>query len=56
MANYCWTMGWSGEVELGTGDGYYIPRKAAVILHPEFFDEDGNPIIDALPMDGGNNG
>ena len=49
---YCWTMGWSGDVELGVGDGYYLPRKAAVLLHPEYFDEEGNPILSALPMDG----
>ena len=49
---YCWTMGWNGDVELGIGDGYYLPRKAAVSLHPEYFDECGNPILTALPMDG----
>lgn len=49
---YCWTMGWSGDVELGTRDGCYLPRKVAVLLHPEYFDQDGNPILSALPMDG----
>lgn len=53
MSNkYCWTMGWSGDVELGVGEGCYLPRKAAVLLHPEFFDEGGNPILSALQMDG----
>ena len=51
-AEYYWTMGWSGDVELGVGKGYYLPRKAAVLLHPEYFDKDGNPILTALPMDG----
>ena len=50
---YCWTMGWGGTVELGIGNGYYLPRKAAALLHPEYFDECGNPIMTALPMDGG---
>ena len=53
MDKYYWTIGWSGDVELGVGDGCYLPRKAAVLLHPEYFDEEGNPILSALPMDGG---
>jgi hypothetical protein len=49
---YYWTMGWSGDVELGVGNGYFLPRRAAVLLHPEYFDENGNPILEKLPMDG----
>lgn len=53
MAEYYWTMGWGGSIELGIGNGYYLPRKSAVVLHPEYFDENGNPILSALPMDRG---
>lgn len=45
-----WTMGWGGTVELGFDDGKYLPRKAALILHPEYFDENGEPILDMLPI------
>ena len=45
-----WTLGWSLEVELGYDDGTYLPRKAALILYPEYFDENGEPILDMLPI------
>lgn len=47
----CWTLGWSLKVELGFDDGTYLPRKSALILYPEYFDENGEPIIDMLPID-----
>ena len=43
-------MGWGGTVELGFDDGKYLPRKAALILHPEYFDKNGEPILDMLPV------
>ena len=52
---YCWTLGWGGTVELGIGNGRYLPRKAALLLHGEYFDENGEPILSALPMDRGQN-
>ena len=45
-----WTLGWSLDIELGFNDGRYLPRKAALILYPEYFDEDGKPIPDILPI------
>lgn len=47
----CWTLGWSLNMELGFADGRYLPRKAALILYPEYFDENGEPIKDMLPLD-----
>jgi hypothetical protein len=46
----CWTFGWSMDIELGFADGKYLPRKAALILYPEYFDEQGEPIRDMLPF------
>lgn len=51
-SKYYWTIGWSGDIELGCGKGYYLPRKAAILLHPEYFDEKGEPILGMLPLDG----
>lgn len=48
-----WCMSWSGTVELGFDDGTYLPRRAAVLLYPEYFDEKNNPILSILPMDKG---
>lgn len=45
-----WTLGWSLEAELGFDDGKYLPRKAALILYPEYFNENGNPKMDMLPI------
>ena len=45
-----WTMGWGGDPELGFSDGTYLPRKAALLLHSEYFDKNGNPILSALPV------
>lgn len=50
--NY-WTLSWSCDVELGFPDGNYLPRRAAQILHPKYFDDLGNPKLDMLPMDDG---
>ena len=47
----CWTLGWSLEVELGFSDGRYLPRKAALILYPEYFNECGEPNLNMLPID-----
>lgn len=48
-----WCISWSGTVELGFDDGTYLPRRAAVLLYPEYFDEKNNPILSMLPMDKG---
>lgn len=45
-----WTLGWSLEPELGFDDGTYLPRKAALLLNPEYLDENGNPKLDMLPI------
>jgi hypothetical protein len=44
----CWTLSWSGTIELGFADGTYLPRRAGLILHPQYF-KDGEPILDMLP-------
>ena len=46
-----WCLGWSLGIELGFDDGKYLPRKAALILYPEYFAENGEPRLDMLPMD-----
>ena len=38
------------DIELGFAGGKYLPRKAALILYPEYFDEHGEPIKDMLPF------
>ena len=45
-----WTLGWGGTLELGFDDGTYLPRKAALLLNPEYFDENGEPKLDMLPI------
>ena len=45
-----WCLGWSLNMELGFDDGKYLPRKAALVLYPEYFDN-GEPIKDMLPLD-----
>ena len=45
----CWTLSWSGTIELGFADGTYLPRRVALITHSEYF-KDGEPILDMLPM------
>ena len=45
-----WTLGYSLDAELGFRDGKYLPRKAALILYPEYFDENGEPIFNMLPI------
>lgn len=49
-----WTLGWSFNLELGFDDGKYLPRKAAILLYPQYFDEKGEPIKDALPIERSN--
>lgn len=44
-----WTLSWGGTIELGFADGTYLPRKAALIFHPQYF-KNGEPILDMLPM------
>jgi hypothetical protein len=46
-----WCLGWSLNMELGFDDGRYLPRKAALVLYPEYFDDNGEPIKDMLPLD-----
>ena len=45
-----WCLGWSLDLELGFADGTYLPRKAAILFYPQYFDEKGEPIRDALPI------
>lgn len=45
-----WTLGWGLEPELGYDDGRYLPRQAALILYPEYFDENNEPKLDMLPI------
>ncbi|MBR5796376.1 MAG: hypothetical protein IKY26_09550 [Erysipelotrichaceae bacterium] len=45
-----WTLGYSLDAELGYDDGKYLPRKAALLLYPEYFDEHGEPRFDMLPV------
>jgi hypothetical protein len=46
-----WCLGWSLNMELGFDDGRYLPRKAALVLYPEYFDDNGEPIKDMLQLD-----
>ena len=46
-----WTLSWGLTLELGFSDGTYLPRKAAKILYPDYFDSRGNPILNMLPID-----
>ena len=46
-----WTLSWGLTLELGFSDGTYLPRKAAKILYPDYFDSRGNPILSMLPID-----
>ena len=46
-----WCLGWSLNMELGFDDGKYLPRKAALVLYPEYFDDNGEPIKYMLPLD-----
>lgn len=46
----CWTMGFSLDLELGFDDGTYLPRNAALLLYPQYFNEIGEPIKSALPI------
>ena len=50
-----WTLGWDLNIELGFNDGRYLPRRAALILYPEYFDEHGEPVFDMLPVKKPNN-
>lgn len=45
-----WALSWGGTIELGFPDGTYLPRKVALIIHPQYF-KDGEPILDMLPID-----
>ena len=45
-----WTLGWNLKPELGFVDGTYLPRKAALLLYPEYFDDNGEPNFDILPL------
>lgn len=51
----CWCIGWDANIELGFENGTYLPRKAAIILYPEYFDEHGEPRLYMLPIDGDKN-
>lgn len=46
-----WCLGFSLDLELGFDDEKYLPRRAAVILYPEYFDKNGEPKLDMLPID-----
>lgn len=46
-----WCLGWSGHLELGFDDGMYLMRKDALLFYPEYFDENGEPKLDMLPID-----
>ena len=46
-----WCLGYSLDLELGFDDEKYLPRKAALKLYPEYFDENGKPRLDMLPID-----
>lgn len=45
-----WTLSWGLTIELGFANGTYLPRKPAILLYPEYFDEKGEPKIDMLPL------
>lgn len=47
-----WALGHSLRPELGFDDGTYLMRNAGKILYPEYFDENGEPRLDMLPLDG----
>lgn len=45
-----WTLGWDLSLELGFDDGTYLPRNAGLLLYPMYFDENGEPIKESLPI------
>lgn len=45
-----WALSWGLTIELGFADGKYLPRKAGLLLYPEYFDENGEPKIEMLPL------
>ena len=47
-----WALGYSFKPELGFDDGKYMLREAARIFYPDYFDENGEPKLDMLPLDG----
>lgn len=46
-----WCLSWALTLELGFNNGKYLPRDAALILYPEYFDKNGEPKLDMLPID-----
>ena len=46
-----WCLGWSGQLDLGFDDEKYLMRKHALMFYPEYFDENGEPRLDMLPID-----
>lgn len=46
-----WTLSWNLTMELGFDDGTYLPRKVGLILYPQYFDKNGEPKKDMLPID-----
>lgn len=47
-----WCLGHDFKPQLGFDDGTYLPREAGKIFHPEYFDKNGEPKMDMLPLDG----
>lgn len=47
----CWTMSWAGNICLGFADRKYMPNSFATHFYPDYFDENGKPILNKLPMD-----
>jgi hypothetical protein len=46
-----WCLSWALTLELGFEDEKYLPRKAGLLFYPEYFDENGEPKLDMLPID-----
>ena len=46
-----WCLGWDGRLNLGFDDGNYLMRKHGLMFYPEYFDENGEPKLDMLPID-----
>ena len=53
MQAKAWTLGWDREIHILFEDNKILWGDADRILYPEYFDENGEPLLDKLPMDRG---
>ena len=47
----CWTTDLNGETCLGFAGGKFLPNFLGKSNYPKYFDKNGKPILDMLPME-----